>query len=59
MARNTGGGSRKGSVTGRTQMKAPGGNYIKRDASTGRLMSGKADGSSYKGVAKENDGRRS
>jgi hypothetical protein len=58
MARNSGG-SRTGSVTGRTQMKAPSGNYIKRNAETGRLMGGKADGTPYKGVAKENDGRRS
>jgi hypothetical protein len=58
MARNAGG-SRNGSVTGRTQMKTPSGSYIKRNAETGRLMGGKVDGSPYKGVAKENDGRRS
>lgn len=59
MATNTGHNSRKGSVTNRTQFKAPGGNYAKRDAETGRIMDQKQGGGAFKGVAKEKDGRRS
>ena len=59
MARNTGQGSRKGSVTGRTQTKTPGGNWTKRDAETGRFMDQKTSAAApFKGVAKEPDGRR-
>lgn len=59
MAKNTGDGHRKGSVNDRTQFKAPGGNYAKRDTDTGRIMDQKAGGKAFKGVAKEKDGRRS
>lgn len=59
MAKNrpVGDGSRKGSVTGRTQFQHNG-IWYKRDADTGRIMNGKADGTPHKGVAKEPDGRR-
>ena len=59
MAKNrpVGDGSRKGSVTGRTQFQHNG-TWFKRDANTGRIMNGKADGTPHKGVAKEPDGRR-
>lgn len=59
MAKNTGNGSRVGSVKGRTQTQAPNGNFVKRDANTGRFMDQKSGGSPFKGVAKEKDGRRS
>ena len=59
MATNTGKNSRVGSVTGRTQFKAPNGNYAKRDAANGQIMDQKTSGGSYKGVAHEKDGRRS
>lgn len=60
MARNTGKGSRVGSVTDRTQFKTPSGHYAKRDVSTGRITAVKtSDKTPFKGVAKENDGRRS
>ncbi len=63
MAKNTGDGSRKGSVTGRTQVQNPvTGTYVKRDESTGpgkgEFMDVKSDGSKFKGVAVEPDGRR-
>ena len=38
MAKNTGEGSRRGSVNDRTQTKTPGGNFVKRDTDTGRFM---------------------
>lgn len=59
MATNTGKGSRTGSVTGRTQTKTPGGNYVKRDAGNGQFMDQKGGGKPFKGVAQEKDGRRS
>ena len=60
MARNTGKGSRVGSVTGRTQFTTSSGHSAKRDASTGRIMAVKtSDKTPFKGVAKESDGRRS
>ena len=59
MAKNTGEGSRKGSVNDRTQTKTPGGNFVKRDTDTGKFMDQKQDGKPFKGVAKEKDGRRS
>ena len=52
MAKNTGDNYRQGAVKARSQMKAPSGNYIKRGPD-GKFMSGKADGSAYKGVRKE------
>jgi len=59
MAKNTGKGFRIGSVKDRTQTQTPHGNWVKRDAKTGRFMDQKADGKPFKGVAKEVDGRRS
>jgi hypothetical protein len=59
VAKNTGDGSRIGSVKDRTQTKAPNGNFVKRDTGTGRFMDQKSGGSPFKGVAKEKDGRRS
>ena len=58
MAKNTGNGTRKGSVTGRTQIKHPSNpeHSIKRDANTGQFMSGMKG--LYKGVAQEVDDRR-
>ena len=57
MAKNTGKGFRKGSVTGRTQFKRPDGHFQKRDERTGKFMEVKDDGGPFKGVAKEPDGR--
>lgn len=59
MAVNTGKGFRRGSVDGRTQAKAPNGNFVKCDTSTGRFMDEKSGGKPFKGVAREKDGRRS
>ncbi|ECJ6092457.1 hypothetical protein GR78_06825 [Salmonella enterica] len=59
MAKNTGDGYRKGSVTDRTQVQNPqNGNYTKRDTTTGRFIEQKQDGTPFKGVAKEVDDRR-
>ncbi len=59
MAKNTGEGYRQGSVTGRTQVQNPRtGNFVKRDADTGRFMDVKTNGTPFKGVAKEVDNRR-
>jgi hypothetical protein len=58
MAKNTGEGHRKGSVSDRSQTKAPSGNHVKRDTDTGQFMDQKADDKPFKGVAKEPDGRR-
>ncbi len=63
MAKNTGSGSRTGSVTGRTQVKNPvTGDFVKRDESEGsgkgKFMDVKQDGTKFKGVATEPDGRR-
>lgn len=53
VAKNTGQGARVGAVRGRSQFKAPNGNYVKRDADTGRIVSQKTSGGKYKGVRKE------
>lgn len=64
MAKNTGNGSRKGSVSGRTQVKNPvTGEFVKRDedgtgSGRGRFMDVKQDGEKFKGVAVEPDNRR-
>ncbi len=59
MAANTGKGFRQGSVDDRTQSRNPKtNNWTKRDTGTGRFMDQKKDGQSFKGVAKEKDGRR-
>jgi len=59
MAKNTGDGHRIGSVNDRTQIKAPNGNFVKRDTDTGRFIDQKQDGKPFKGVATERDARRS
>lgn len=60
MAKNTGKDYRIGSVDNRSQTYNPSnGTYVKRDTSTGRFMDVKSDGTPFKGVAKEPDGRRS
>lgn len=55
MAKNspTGDGRRIGAVRGRSQTRAPNGNYVKRDTKTGRFMDQKVDGKPFKGVTKE------
>lgn len=53
MAKNTGNGSRRGAVTGRTQMKSSNGTWIKRNSASGRFMDAKAGGGAFKGVVKE------
>lgn len=63
MAKNTGDGSRKGSVSDRTQLKNPvTGTCVKRDeskgAGQGEFMDVNGDGSKFKGLAVEPDGRR-
>ena len=60
MAKNTGEGSRKGSVNDRTQFETPSGQAAKRDTETGEIIDVKtSDDKPFKGVAKEPDGRRS
>lgn len=54
MAKNTGSRYRKGAVTNRTQFQAANGNYVKRDASTGRFLDQKTSGGAFKGIRKEN-----
>ena len=54
MATNTGKNYRKGAVKGKTQTYNPTtGQYVKRDASTGRFEAAKKDGTPFKGVTKE------
>lgn len=57
MAKNTGDGFRRGAVTGRTQFQRPDGLWQKRDERTGHLMGVKDDGTPFKSVAREPDGR--
>lgn len=52
MAKNTGSGSRRGAVTGRSQVRTPTG-WVKRDTATGRFMDKKADPEPFKGVRRE------
>lgn len=53
MATNTGKGYRHGSVTGRSQTKAPNGNWVKR-GSNGRFMDQKTSSAApFKGVRRE------
>lgn len=52
VAKNTGSGSRRGAVTGRSQTKSPSG-WVKRNASTGKFMDKKSDSTPFKGVRKE------
>jgi hypothetical protein len=64
MASNTGKGSRKGAVKGRTQTENPKtGDWVKRNQEPGspdkgEFMGNKKDGQPFKGVAKEPDKRR-
>jgi hypothetical protein len=60
---NTGEGTRKGAVSGRTQVQNPvTGTFVKRDESKGpgkgEFMAVKSDGTKFKGVAVEPDGHR-
>jgi hypothetical protein len=57
VAKNTGDGFRRGAVTGRTQFERPDGNWQKRDERAGHFMEVKDDGTRFKGVAREPDGR--
>ena len=58
MAKNTGKGHRKGSIKDRTQVQNPTtGQWVKR-GSDGKFMEVKEDGTPFKGVTKEVDGRR-
>ncbi len=60
MAKNTGQGSRIGSVKNRTQVQnSKTDRYVKRDTTTGQFINQKSDGEPFKGVAKEPDKRRS
>jgi hypothetical protein len=59
MAKNAGDGFRRGSVSDRTQVFNPANErWVKRDTETGQFIAQKEDGSPFKGVAKEEDGRR-
>lgn len=54
MGKNTGKGYRQGAVAGRTQSFNPTTRtYTKRNSDTGRFMDGKADGTPFKGVRRE------
>lgn len=57
MAKNTGDGYRRGSVTGRTQFQHANGDYQKRNERNGQFMERKQSEGPFKGVAKEPDGR--
>jgi hypothetical protein len=59
MAKNNpiGDGRRVGAVRDRSQTQMPSGNYVKRDAATGRFMDVKtSDKTPFKGVRHENKG---
>lgn len=59
MADNTGKGYRKGSVDDRTQFKTKNGHWAKRDTRSGEIIDVKtSDKKPFKGVAREDDGRR-
>ena len=54
MAKNTGGGFRRGEVRDRSQILNPEtGLWVKRDTETGRFLNVKEDGTPFKGVRKE------
>ncbi|MDT8342979.1 MAG: hypothetical protein RQ752_00990 [Thermohalobaculum sp.] len=57
MAKNTGNGFRRGSVTGRTQFQRPDDHFQKRNERTGEFMEVKQSDGPFKGVAKEPDRR--
>ncbi len=57
MAKNTGKNTRKGAVKDRTQVLNPKNDmYMKRDATTGKFISGKS--SPYKGITKEKNEKK-
>ncbi|MFN0036151.1 MAG: hypothetical protein ACKVUS_13900 [Saprospiraceae bacterium] len=57
MATNQENQSRKGAAKGRSQVyNSATGNYIKRDAETGKFIEVKKDGKPFKGVRKEKAG---
>lgn len=59
MATNTGKSYRKGAVKGKSQTYNPvTGQYVKRDATTGRFEATKKDGTPFKGVTKEKTSTR-
>lgn len=48
------GNGRIGAIRGRSQFKAPNGNWVKRDTETGRIMDQKTSSPTpFKGVSKE------
>ncbi len=49
----SGDGHRNGMVRDRSQTQTPAGNYVKRDANTGRFMDVKSDKKPFKGVRRE------
>lgn len=51
MAKNTGSGSRRGSVRNRSEFKHPNGTWVKRDTETGRIMN--VSDHAHKGVRNE------
>jgi hypothetical protein len=54
MAKNTGKGYRQGPVDDRSQTQNPRtGQFVKRDAATGKFIDVKQDGTPFKGVRKE------
>lgn len=53
MAKNTGHGSRKGAVTGRTQVFNPKNDTWTKRGTNGEFMDQKADNKPFKGVRKE------
>jgi hypothetical protein len=53
LAKNTGTGHRQGAVKDRSQTKAPNGNFVKRDGTTGKFLKQKVSGGKFKGVRKE------
>lgn len=58
MAKNTGDGYRKGSVTDRSQTYNPTTDQWVKRGPDGKFMDVKQDGTPFKGVAKEEDGRK-
>lgn len=44
---------RIGAVRGRSQTRAPNGNWVKRNTANGRFMDQKQDGKPFKGVRRE------
>ena len=52
LATNTGRGSRRGAVIGRSQTRTPGG-WVERNTKTGQFLDRKADNQPFKGVRRE------